>query len=135
MQTENDIVDELAGVNAKTESSVQRGIPATEVMKKLAGGEKLTVGEMARMRVRYFTDGLMIGGREFGEAYFEQNRDAVGSSAALKGRGCQGGLYSMPDLKVQGLRERPALGSRRGRLSDLCFRALKATHYNALIQV
>jgi hypothetical protein len=33
MQTENDIVDELVGVNAKTGSSVQRGIPAAEVMK------------------------------------------------------------------------------------------------------
>jgi hypothetical protein len=71
MQTENDMVDELAGVNAKTGSSVERGIPAAEVMGKLPGGEKLTVGEMVRMRVKYFTDGLVIGGREFGEEYFE----------------------------------------------------------------
>jgi putative transposase len=85
---------------------VRRGIPAAEVKKKLEGGEKLTVGEMVRLRVRYFTDGLVIGGREFVEEYFEQNRGAFGSrrkSGARKVRGCEGGLYSMRDLKVRGL--------------------------------
>jgi putative transposase len=85
---------------------VRRGIPAAEVKKKLEGGEKLSMGEMVRLRVRYFTEGLVIGGREFVEEYFEQNRGAFGrnrKSGARKVRGCEGGLYSMRYLKVRGL--------------------------------
>jgi len=76
------------------------------VKKKLEGGEKLTMGEMVRLRVRYFTEGLVIGGREFVDEYFEQNRGAFGEkrkTGARKVRGCEGGLYSMRDLKVRGL--------------------------------
>jgi putative transposase len=85
---------------------VRKGIPAAEVKKKLEGGGKVSVGEMVRLRVRYFTDGLVIGGREFVEEFFEQNRGEFGEkrkSGARKVRGCEGGLYSMRDLKVRGL--------------------------------
>jgi putative transposase len=85
---------------------VRRGIPAAEVKKKLEGGGKVSVGEMVRLRVRHFTDGLVIGGREFVEEFFNQNRGGFGEkrkSGARKVRGCEGGLYSMRDLRVRGL--------------------------------
>jgi putative transposase len=49
---------------------------------------------------------LVIGGREFVEEFFEQNRGGFGEkrkSGARKVRGCEGGLYSIRDLKVRGL--------------------------------
>jgi len=85
---------------------VRRGIPAAEVKKKLEDEGKVSVGEMVRLRVRYFTDGLVIGGREFVEEFFNQNRGGFGEkrkSGARKVRGCDGGLYSMRDLQVRGL--------------------------------
>jgi putative transposase len=85
---------------------VRKGIPAAEVKKKLEAGGKVSVGEMLRLRVRYFTDGMVIGGREFVEEVFEKNRGGFGEkrkSGARKVRGCEDGLYTMRDLKVRGL--------------------------------
>jgi hypothetical protein len=69
---------------------VRKGIPAAEVKKKLEAGGKVSVGEMLRLRVRYFTDGMVIGGREFVEEVFEKNRGGFGEkrkSGARKVRG------------------------------------------------
>jgi len=85
---------------------VRKGIPTAEVKKKLEDGGKVSVGELLRLRVRYFTDGLVIGGKAFVEEVFEQNRDGFGErrkSGARKVRGCEEGLYSMRDLKVRTL--------------------------------
>jgi len=99
------------GQEVRTEAAgrgevVRQGIPAAAVKKKLEDGGKVSVGEMVRLRVRHFTDGLVIGGREFVEEFFNQNRSGFGKkrkSGARKMRGCDGGLYSMRDLKVRGL--------------------------------
>lgn len=39
---------------------------------------KMTLQEALRCRVRYFTDGMAIGGKDFGERYFADNRPLFG---------------------------------------------------------
>ncbi|NCD34415.1 MAG: transposase [Spartobacteria bacterium] len=52
-------------------------------------------------RCRYFTDGRVIGGRAFVEAFFEENRDYFGPKRMSGGRKIRGGwpaIYAVRDL-------------------------------------
>jgi len=63
-------------------------------------------GKMLRCRLRYFTDGAVIGSRDFVNAAFEAARDRFGpgrkdGARRMKGRGApaSGVLWSMRDLR------------------------------------
>jgi hypothetical protein len=75
---------------------------AREMFEK-AGGGKIGLPELLRKRVRYFSAGLVIGGRAFVESAFEAHRDKFGEkrkdgARKLKG-GDWGGLRSLRDLR------------------------------------
>jgi hypothetical protein len=78
-----------------------KGEKTKEVLK--AGG-KLTLGELVRQRVRYFSDGLVLGSREFVEGVFEANRDKFGpkrKDGARRLSGVETPLYSMRQLRSE----------------------------------
>ncbi|HPB11908.1 MAG TPA: hypothetical protein PLT74_11650, partial [Kiritimatiellia bacterium] len=57
---------------------IRPGFVAAEVTRVLEGGGKLTLPQALRCRVRYFTDGLALGGKAFVEGVFERNRRFFG---------------------------------------------------------
>jgi len=57
---------------------VRKGFAPAEVDKVLESGGKLPLPEVLRCRVRYFTDGMAIGGKAFVERLFVENRALFG---------------------------------------------------------
>ena len=78
------------------------GMTREEVEKVLERGGELSVGEILRCRVRYLTDGAAIGGAEFLQQVFDENRQRFGkrrSQAARRMRGSGwGGLRVLRGL-------------------------------------
>jgi hypothetical protein len=117
----------LAGAGERVEERVdQSGAMKRIVKRKRLGKEQLDVerqrlmeaeekrmgelpfGRMLRCRVRYFTDGAVIGSREFVNAAFESARDRFGpkrkdGARKLRGDGsaAAGMLWSLRDLQRQ----------------------------------
>ena len=65
----------------------------------------LTLGQVLRLRVRYFTDGVVLGSRNYVNGVFAEYRDRFGprrqtGARPLRGRGALGNLTSMRDLQV-----------------------------------
>ena len=61
--------------DAQNENVVQHGVSTESAGAVLAEKGKLRTKELARLRVRYFTDGVALGSREFVEGIFEAPRD------------------------------------------------------------
>jgi putative transposase len=61
--------------DAQKEKVVQRGVSVESVRAVLAQKGKLSPAELVRLRVRYFTDGVVLGSREFVEGIFEAQRN------------------------------------------------------------
>ncbi len=57
---------------------VRKGFQRKDVEKVLKNGGKLTFGEALRCRVRYLSDGLAVGSRDFVDGIFEQSRERFG---------------------------------------------------------
>ena len=57
---------------------VRKGIATAEVDKVLESNGKLPLPELLRCRVRYFTDGMAIGGKAFVERVYSHNRRFFG---------------------------------------------------------
>jgi len=80
------------------------GIAPERVREVLEGNGELTLGELVRCRVRYFTDGLAIGSERFVEEVFESNREKFGAKRRNGARKLIGGdfqgLRSMRDLRL-----------------------------------
>ncbi|NJM36941.1 MAG: hypothetical protein HC845_03170, partial [Akkermansiaceae bacterium] len=73
----------------------------------LAAGRDIALRKMLRWKVRYFTDGAVIGSRAFVDDYFAQCRDRFGpkrKTGARKLRGnataAAGLLWSLRDLRA-----------------------------------
>lgn len=60
------------------ERVIRPGIATTEVDGVIENGGKLTLQQALRCRVRYFTDGMAIGGQAFVDGVFERNRRFFG---------------------------------------------------------
>ncbi|MCX6878447.1 MAG: transposase [Verrucomicrobia bacterium] len=101
---------EVVGADGKRAVKVVRkGMRKEEVAAELARLERsrdVAMSKMLRCRVRYFTDGAVIGSRQFVDEVFKQCRSRFGpkrSSGARKLRGCgvaaAGKLWSVRDLK------------------------------------
>ena len=86
---------------------VRKGFQRKEVEAVLGRGGKLTLGEMMRCRVRYFSDGMTFGSKDFVEKVFQGARERFGEkrkngSRSLRGVGWskkQTRLYSMRELR------------------------------------
>ena len=85
---------------------VRKGFKRKDVEKVLARGGKLSFGETLRCRVRYFSDGMTVGSREFVNDVFRDARERFGEkrksgARAMKDVGWknkQTRLYSMREL-------------------------------------
>ncbi len=64
--------------DAQNETVVTRGVTAESARAVLAEKGKLSPAELVRLRVRYFTDGVVLGSREFVEGIFEAQRELFG---------------------------------------------------------
>ena len=63
---------------AESGQVIRPGFEAAEVARVLEEGGTLTLQQALRCRVRYFTDGLALGGKAFVEGVFERNRRFFG---------------------------------------------------------
>ena len=91
--------------NGEKRSQKKAGFDRQKAAKELARGGKLSRAEVLRCRVRYFTDGAVIGGREYVEGVFSALRDRFGpkrKDGARRMRGCGEGMFALRDLR-QGL--------------------------------
>jgi hypothetical protein len=78
------------------------GVKGEKTKEVLKVGGKLTLGELVRLRVRYFSDGLVVGSREFVEGVFRENRDKFGpkrKDGARRMGEVETTLYSMRKLR------------------------------------
>ena len=64
--------------DAQNENIIRRGLSAVSARTVLAEKGKLSTAELIRLRVRYFTDGVVLGSREFVEGIFEAQRELFG---------------------------------------------------------
>ena len=86
------------------EHSARVGISRAEVAKVWASGGKLSLAQLLRCRVRYFTCGLAIGSAAFLERIFQAHRDAFSASRKTAARRMKGGdwegLRAARDLRT-----------------------------------
>jgi REP element-mobilizing transposase RayT len=79
--------------NAEERES-KRGISKARIKEVLESGGQLSLPELLRCKVRYFTDGLVIGSREYLKQYAEANQERHGERKTyahrLKGRAWDG---------------------------------------------
>lgn len=91
-------------------ATVQPGRQAVEresIRTELARGGQLSVGEILRLRIRHFTDGVALGSKDFVNGVFARYRDRFGPrrrDGARPIRGAQlSGLRVLRDLRVDAL--------------------------------
>ncbi len=92
--------------DAQNEGVVRRGVTAEAARKTLAEKGKLSPEEMVRLRVRYFSDGLVLGSKDFVEAIFAENRDQFGpkrENGARRISESEQTMYSMRRLRLRAL--------------------------------
>ncbi|MGV3662055.1 MAG: transposase [Prosthecobacter sp.] len=91
-------------LDARKEKVVRAGVSVEKARAVLAERGKLGLGELVRLRVRYFTDGLALGSREFVEGVFEANRGMFGpkrKDGARRIGESETELYAMRRLRVR----------------------------------
>ena len=81
------------------------GFTRDEVSAVLESDGKLTLSQALRCRVRYFSDGVVLGSKTFVEDVFQRNREQFGlkrkSGARPLRRTEAGGLCTMRDLRLE----------------------------------
>ena len=84
---------------------LRQGFTPSQVEQVLAAGGRLPVHELLRCRVRYFSDGLALGSREFLETVFQRYRTQFGARRSTGARplrfGNWGGLCALRDLRLR----------------------------------
>ena len=79
------------------------GFTQGEIEAVLAAGGRLTLAQALRCRVRYFTDGVVLGSQGFVDEFFESRREAFGEKRQSGGRRMKGadwgGMRVLRDLK------------------------------------
>ena len=73
------------------ETSVRAGISRQEVAKVWAAGGKLSLAQLLRCRIRYFTDGVVIGSESFVEQFFQARREMFSAGRETGARKLKGG--------------------------------------------
>ena len=88
----------------ETGEPVRPGYSEEQVKAVLAAKGKLSLNEILRIRVRYFTDGVILGRRVFVEDQYQKRRDQCGAkreTGARPMRGAEyGGLCTLRQLRV-----------------------------------
>jgi REP element-mobilizing transposase RayT len=90
--------------DAQNRKVVRRGVTADEARQVLKEKGKLSTAEMVRLRVRYFSDGLVLGSKEFVESVFTENREKFGPKrrdGARRVSESESPLYALRRLRVK----------------------------------
>ena len=86
----------------------QGGFTQREIEAVWAAGGRLSLAAALRCRVRYFTDGVVLGSQTFVDEFFECQRDSFGErrrGGARRMKGADwGGLRVLRDLRVNSLK-------------------------------
>lgn len=75
------------------ENSAHSGISRDEVAKVWAAGGKLSLAQLLRCRVRYFSDGMVIGSELFVESFFNARRSVFSAGRESGARRMRGGHW------------------------------------------
>jgi putative transposase len=94
-------IGEAQGLKKDEKSPLRRGMTREEVQAVWDAGGKLSMPQLLRCRVRYFTDGVVIGSKAFVERYFEAKREYFGAARASGARRMRGGEWG----ELRSLRE------------------------------
>lgn len=83
---------------------LKRGFDRKKAARELARGGKLPQNELLRCRVRYFTDGAVIGGRAFVDGVCTALRQRFGSkrktgARPMRGIGPDAAIFTLRDLR------------------------------------
>ncbi|MCC5807930.1 MAG: hypothetical protein JJU00_16505, partial [Opitutales bacterium] len=92
----------LYGEAARTRRGAGAAVELEEAWAVERGGGKLSLAELLRCRVRYLTDGAVIGGKAWMEAWLRANAETYGKRKTPPKRmrfADWGGLCSLRDLK------------------------------------
>jgi REP element-mobilizing transposase RayT len=85
--------------------AIKKGFSPEKVEEVLRTGGKLPMHVLLHCRVRYFSDGLVLGSKEFTDKVFNRYRDQFGSKRESGARpmryGEWGGLCTMRDLRLE----------------------------------
>jgi len=77
------VVDEK---NRKFGVKARKGIPKEIVDEALAQEGKLGMPELLRCKIRYFSEGIALGGKEFVDSWYEKNRDCYSPNREKGGK-------------------------------------------------
>ena len=80
------------------ENSARVGLSRAEVAKVWAAGGKLSLAQLLRCRLRYFSEGMAIGTAAFVEEFFQSQRGAFSTSRKTGARRMRGGDWE--ELRV-----------------------------------
>ena len=98
--------------NPQTGTKARLGMSRSEVERVLERGGELSVGEILRGKVRYLTKGAAIGGADFLQEVFEDNRDRFSEKRSTGGRRMLGsdwgGLQVLRQVQRGVFGEKPA---------------------------
>ena len=92
--------------DAQNEKVVSRGVTAESARAVLAAKGKLSPAELVRLRVRYFTDGVVLGSEAFVEGIFEAQREQFSpkrKQGARRMTESDSPFYTMRQLRVRPL--------------------------------
>ncbi len=99
------VVGEEEGLDEETRRAMRRGFSRVQLDATLKAGGRLTWGQMLRCRVRYFSDGVALGTREFVEEVFHTQRHRFAPARKTGARALRqveaGPLRTLRDLRVQ----------------------------------
>jgi hypothetical protein len=90
--------------DAQNETVVERGVSGESVRTVLAERGKLSPAELVRLRVRYFSDGAILGSKAFVEGIFEAQREQFSPKRKRGARRIMESdhsLYALRQLKVK----------------------------------
>jgi putative transposase len=95
--------------DAQNEKVVERGITVESARAVLAAGGKLSAAELVRLRVRYFSDGVVLGSKAFVEGIFDAQRERFSPKRKVGGRRMtelaesEEAFYTLRQLRVRPL--------------------------------
>lgn len=84
---------------------VRKGFKRKQVEKVLAKGGKLSIGETLRCRVRYFSDGMTFGNKEFVEKVFAGARGRFGEKRKTGARPIRGVGWQKKKTRLYSMRQ------------------------------
>jgi hypothetical protein len=90
--------------DAQNEAVVERGVSVDSARAVLAERGKLSSAELVRLRVRYFSDGVVLGSKAFVEGIFEAQRDQFSPKrkrGAKRIAQAESPLYALRQLKLK----------------------------------